>query len=100
MVFDAGYDVTRLAYLPAELLGALRSDRVLYFPAPPRRAGRGRPSRHGTDFRLAGEKTWPVPAVTTVTEAAHPPPDMSARDRPQQVGSPTFEGTSRRQDPR
>ena len=40
IVFDAGYDVTRLAWLladlPAELLGRLRSDRVLYFPAPPR----------------------------------------------------------------
>jgi hypothetical protein len=74
VVFDAGYDVTRLAYLladlPAELLGRLRSDRVLYFPAPPRRAGRGRPSRHGTEFKLAAEKTWPVPAVTTVTETA------------------------------
>ena len=72
VVFDAGYDVTRLAYLladlPVELLGRLRSDRVLYFPAPPRRAGRGRPSRHGTEFKLADEKTWPVPAVTTVTE--------------------------------
>ena len=47
VVFDAGYDVTRLAYLladlPVELLGRLRSDRVLYFPAPPRASGRGRP---------------------------------------------------------
>src|ERR1039457_3819849 len=35
VVFDAGYDVTRLAFLladlPVELLGRLRSDRVLYF---------------------------------------------------------------------
>ena len=33
VVFDAGYDVTRLAYLladlPVELLGRLRSDRVM-----------------------------------------------------------------------
>src|SRR5271165_3172131 len=45
IVFDAGYDVTRLAWLladlPVELLGRLRSDRVLYFPAPPRRGSRG-----------------------------------------------------------
>jgi len=45
VVFDAGYDVTRLAFLladlPVELLGRLRSDRVLYFPPPPRRRGRG-----------------------------------------------------------
>jgi hypothetical protein len=56
IVFDAGYDVTRLAYLladlPVELLGRLRSDRVLYFPAPPRRPGRGRPPRHGGSSSL------------------------------------------------
>ena len=44
VVFDAGYDVTQLAFLladlPAELLGRLRSDQVLFFPAAPRRPGR------------------------------------------------------------
>jgi DDE superfamily endonuclease len=76
IVFDAGYDVARLAWLlkdlPVELLGRLRSDRVLYFPAPPgRRDGKpGRPPRHGGEFRLAEEKTWPGPAVTTVTQTA------------------------------
>src|SRR2546430_10626822 len=44
VVFDAGYDVTRLSYvladLPAVLLGRLRSDRVMWLPA--RRAGPGR----------------------------------------------------------
>lgn len=34
VAFDAGYDVTRQPYLLADLLGRLRSDRVLYFPAP------------------------------------------------------------------
>jgi hypothetical protein len=72
-VFDAGYDVTRLAFLladlPVELCGRLRSDRVLYFPAPPRAAGaNGRPSRHGPELRLAGPATWPEPPVTTITE--------------------------------
>ena len=33
VVFDAGYDVTRLAWLPADLLGRLRSDRVMQLPA-------------------------------------------------------------------
>jgi hypothetical protein len=56
VVFDAGYDVTRLAFLladlPVELLGRLRSDRVLCFPAPARRPGaRGRPRRHGRGVR-------------------------------------------------
>ena len=48
VVFDAGYDLTRLAWLlrdlPVEVLGRLRSDRVMYFPAPPRGARRERPA--------------------------------------------------------
>ena len=56
IVFDTGYDVTRLAWLladlPVEVLGQLRSDQVLYFPAPPRAGGRGRPVRHGPEFTL------------------------------------------------
>jgi hypothetical protein len=73
VVFDAGYDVTRLAFLladlPVELLGRLRSDRVLYFPALPRGPGaNGRPSRHGPQFKLAEPGTWPGPPVTTVTQ--------------------------------
>jgi DDE superfamily endonuclease len=73
VVFDAGYDVMRLAYrladLPVEVLGRLRSDRVLHFPAPPaRRDGKpGRPPRHGQPFKLAQEATWPAPPVTTTT---------------------------------
>ena len=76
IVFDAGYDVTRLSWLlgdlPVELLGRLRSDRVLYFPAPPRPGGKkGRPSRHGREFKLSGEAAaWPAPAVTTKTRTS------------------------------
>jgi hypothetical protein len=70
VIFDSGYDLTRLAWLlrdlPVEVLGRLRSDRVMYFPAPPRPAGaNGRPARHGQAFRLADEKTRPEPGVTT-----------------------------------
>jgi DDE superfamily endonuclease len=73
VVFDAGYDLTRLAWLlrdlPVEVLGRLRSDRVMYFPAPPRQPGtNGRPIRHGTAFRLADPATWPAPAAATITE--------------------------------
>jgi len=73
VVFDAGYDVTRLAFLladlPAELLGRLRSDRVLCFPPPPPRAGgRGRPSRHGAELRLADPASWPEPSAVTSTD--------------------------------
>ena len=72
-VFDSGYDLTRLAWLlaglPVEVMGRLRSDRVMYFPAPPREPGaNGRPVRHGAALRLADPGTWPAPAVTTVTE--------------------------------
>src|SRR6266542_1903142 len=39
VIFDAGYDpmrlACRLADLPVQVLGRLRSDRVLHFPAPP-----------------------------------------------------------------
>ena len=64
VVFDAGYDLTRLAWLlrdlPVEVLGRLRSDRVMYFPVPPRQPGtNGRPSRHGAAFRLAGRRPGP-----------------------------------------
>ena len=72
VVFDAGYDLTRLAWLlrdlPVEVLGRLRSDRVMYFPAPPRLPGtNGRPLRHGAAFKLADERSWPAPAVATST---------------------------------
>ncbi|GAA2881184.1 hypothetical protein GCM10010472_44090 [Pseudonocardia halophobica] len=58
IVADAGYDITRLAYvladLPVELLGRIRSDRVLRGPHPLRAArATGRPPRHGPDFALA-----------------------------------------------
>ena len=49
VVFDARDDVTRLAYvladLPVELPGRLRSDRVMQLPAPPHQPGTlGRPA--------------------------------------------------------
>jgi DDE superfamily endonuclease len=72
VIFDAGYDVTRLAWLladlPAELLGRLRSDRVMQLPAPPRQPGTtGRPRKHGGELALADPATWPAPQVTTTT---------------------------------
>jgi len=75
VVFDAGYDVCRLAFLlaelPVELLGRLRSDRVLCFPAPDRDAATvGRPPRHGAAFALAhaGTEDAPAPVVATTTD--------------------------------
>jgi hypothetical protein len=73
IVFDAGYDVTRLAFLladlPVEFLGRLRSDRVFRFPAPPRTPGAtGRPPKHGPELALSQPATHPGPAVVTSTE--------------------------------
>jgi DDE superfamily endonuclease len=72
IVFDAGYHVTRLAWLlkdlPVELLGRLRSDRVMQLPVPARRPGTmGRPRQHGGELALADPATWPAPQVTTST---------------------------------
>jgi DDE superfamily endonuclease len=72
VIFDAGYDLTRLACLlaglPAQVLGRLRSDRVMQLPAPPRQPGaRGRPRKHGGELALSDPATWPVPQVTTTT---------------------------------
>jgi DDE superfamily endonuclease len=73
IVLDAGYDLTRLAWLlaglPLEITGRLRSDRVMYFPAPPRAPGaNGRSARHGHKLDLSEPQTWPDPAVTTHTD--------------------------------
>lgn len=73
IVADSGYDVARIAHelrgLPVTVAGRVRSDRVFCFPAVNtyRRQG-GRPSRHGTVFKLADPATWPEPAHTTSTE--------------------------------
>jgi DDE superfamily endonuclease len=73
IVTDAGYDITRLAFLladlPVELLGRIRSDRVLRGPRT-LRAGRatGRPPRHGPEFALSIPDTWWAPTHTTATD--------------------------------
>jgi hypothetical protein len=75
IVFDAGYDVTRLAWLlrdlPVDLVGRLRSDRVLYLPAEAPQPGRiGRPARHGDLLDLDEPAGHPDPAVATICETA------------------------------
>ncbi|GDY57389.1 hypothetical protein SVIO_080120 [Streptomyces violaceusniger] len=76
IVSDAGYDVTRLAWvlrdLPVELVGRVRSDRVLRLPKPPRMRGvNGRPPKHGPEFRFTKPETWPEPAITTVNDTTN-----------------------------
>jgi hypothetical protein len=72
VIFDAGYDVPRLSFLladlPVEVLGRLRSDRVMKLPAAPRRPGtRGRPRKHGGELALSDPATWPAPQTATST---------------------------------
>ena len=72
IVSDAGYDVTRLAWvlrdLPVELVGRVRSDRVMRLPEPPRMHGvNGRPPKHGPEFRFTKPETWPDPTITDTT---------------------------------
>lgn len=74
VVADAGYDVTRLAFLladlPVDLLGRIRSDRVMCRPTPPRVYDPygGRPAKHGGVVRFTDPATWPDPQHTTIAE--------------------------------
>ncbi|MGH3096213.1 MAG: NF041680 family putative transposase [Streptosporangiales bacterium] len=73
LVGDSGYDGPRLAFLladlPVRVLVRMRSDRVLVFPAQPRRAGTvGRSARHGAEFTFTDSATWPEAAHATITQ--------------------------------
>lgn len=81
IVMDAGYDVTRLAWvlrdLPVELVGRVRSDRVMRCPAPSREEFHrahprgGHPPKHGPELRFAKPETWPEAAITTATDTVN-----------------------------
>ncbi|MFJ2634265.1 NF041680 family putative transposase [Streptomyces sp. NPDC087422] len=76
VVFDAGYDAPRIAYLldglPVEVLGRTRSDRVMRRPAPSweefyrAHPKGGRLPKHGKEFRFAKPETWGEPDTATV----------------------------------
>jgi len=73
IVGDSGYDGPRLAFLladlPVRVLVRVRSDRVMAFPAAPRRAGTvGRGARHGAEFKFKDPGTWPEAAHRTTTQ--------------------------------
>jgi hypothetical protein len=72
VVLDAGYDAPRIAHLladlPVEILGRMRSDRVLHRPVPPRMPGtNGRPPKHGDEFVFGDPTTWGTEHVVTMT---------------------------------
>jgi hypothetical protein len=99
VAFDAGYDLARLAWLlaglPVEVVGRLRSNRVLYFPPPPRPPGlAGRAARHGAPFRLARPASWPAAPVTGCHDTPHGTVGVSAWHRlhPKLVARSGWEG--------
>lgn len=74
IVLDAGYDAPRIAHLladlPVEVLGRLRSDRVMRKPVPvpwicPPQGGR--PPKHGGEFGFGDPATWGEATAVTVT---------------------------------
>ncbi len=76
VMLDAGYDLTRLAFvladLPVHLIGRIRADRVMLAAAAPpdgQRRG-GRPRRHGPVMALADPSSWPAPTTQAVTDTA------------------------------
>jgi DDE superfamily endonuclease len=84
VAMDAGYNVTRLAWLladlPVVLVARVRSDRVFYRPAPPRAPGlAGRRPRHGAPVRCADPATWDGAAAEQQGhEARHGPVTATA----------------------
>ncbi|MDH6228961.1 hypothetical protein M2169_006017 [Streptomyces sp. MJP52] len=74
VVLDAGYDAPRIAHLladlPAEILGRLRSDRVMRRPTPLRvyDPKGGRPSKHCGEFVFGDPTTWGTEQAVTATD--------------------------------
>jgi hypothetical protein len=75
VVFDAGYDLTRLAFLladvPVVVAGRLKSDRVFHLPVSDRVAGQvGRTRRHGPVIDLDKPHTHPAATVSTISDTS------------------------------
>jgi len=91
IAMDCGYNVTRLAWLladlPVVLVARVRSDRVFYRdPAPRDRPRAGHPPRHGEPVKCADPATWPDPAVRQDgTRARHGPAVVTAWPRVHQA---------------
>ncbi len=72
VIFDAGYEPARLAWLlsdlPVQVTGRLGTNRVLRQSPPPRQPGQmGPPRRHGTELRLAADAARPEPDAVAST---------------------------------
>jgi hypothetical protein len=103
VIFDAGYDVTRLSFLladlPAQVLGRLRCDRVMQLPAPPRQPHtRGRPRKHGGQ---AGRPGYDQHADLPVRDSGGGclGPGAPAADPPCRLAGPRRRAAGHRRDP-
>ncbi|MDQ0711621.1 hypothetical protein QFZ55_001073 [Streptomyces luteogriseus] len=87
VVLDAGYDAPRIAHLlgdlPVEVLGRMRSDRVLRRPTPPRVSD----PKHASPTPRAGGR----PSTAASSSSATPPRGTPSRPSP----SPTPASTAR-----
>lgn len=72
VVLDAGYDAPRIAHLldglPVQILGRLRSDRVMRRPTPPPDPKGGRPPKHGGEFVFGDPASWATERAVTTTD--------------------------------
>ncbi|KQX44551.1 transposase [Streptomyces sp. Root63] len=74
VVLDAGYDAPRIYHLlgglPVQVLGRLRSDRVMRRSTPPRvyNPTGGRPPKHGGEFVFGQPDTWSEEQAVTLTD--------------------------------
>lgn len=74
VVLDAGYDAPCIAHLlvglPVEMVGRLRSDRVMRRPTPARvyDPKGGRPPKHGGEFVFGDPATWGTEQAVTATD--------------------------------
>lgn len=72
LVFDAGYELARMAFLladlPVQVLGRMRSDRVLHFPPapPPGRTGRHPPGTVPNSNSPTPPRPGPNPTATPI----------------------------------
>jgi hypothetical protein len=83
VVFDAGHDLSRLAYLsgdlPVEVVGRIRADRVPRLPAPPRPVATAIPTNFlswKARSSAAPSTTSPATAIRSRYGSGHPAPAM------------------------
>jgi hypothetical protein len=90
VAMDAGYNVTRLAFLladlPLVLVARVRADRVFYRDPPPRdRRGPGQPAQRGEPVRCGDPAAQEGPGVTQEASTRHGPAAVAAWNRVHQA---------------